>query len=108
MAFLDVDYEYRESLERQGLRSPVDFLALPAVIVSGHPDRNVARVQVGNWAGFLKCEHRVSWKNRLANFFTGFRLTSNSVRESRTLRELKHAGIGCPEFVAAGEDGQGQ
>src|SRR5207249_3324036 len=74
-AFLDVNPRYRELLKQHGLKSPEDFLALPAVIVSGHPDRNVARVKLKGPVGitaYLKREHRLPWRDRLANAWAGF------------------------------------
>ena len=76
MAFVDVNPKYQEFLRRHGLRTAEQFLRLPAVIVSGHPDRNVAQVSLGHGAdavtAFLKREHRVSWRERLGNAWCGF------------------------------------
>jgi tRNA A-37 threonylcarbamoyl transferase component Bud32 len=111
-AYLRVNPRYRQLLDCQGLNSPRAFLSLPAVIISGHPDRNVARVTLGAGANaihaYLKREHRVRWKQRLANFWRGFGLISVSHREALTLRRLRRAGIGCPEWIADGADGKGR
>ena len=113
-AFLDVNPRYRELLKQHGLKSPEDFLALPAVIVSGHPDRNVARVKLGGFrnqpgdsagiTAYLKREHRLSWRDRLTNAWAGFGWCSKSYREAQLLRAMREQGIMCPEFLAAGED----
>jgi tRNA A-37 threonylcarbamoyl transferase component Bud32 len=107
-----VNPRYRALLGRCGLHTPADFLALPAVVVSGHPDRHVARVTLGGGprvvSAYLKREHRVPWKDRLANAWAGFGLVSKSVREAQLLQALGEAGIGCPEWVAVGEDGRGR
>jgi hypothetical protein len=109
MAFLEVNPRYRDLLARLGLEAPVDFLAMPGVVHCGHPDRNVARVALGGERrGFLKREHRVRWKARLANAWAGFGCCSTSLREHRLLRQLAEAGIGCPEPIAVGEDGRGR
>jgi len=113
-SFLDVNPRYRELLKRQGLKVPEDFLALPAVIVSGHPDRNVARVSLGSLqdksghrvgvTAYLKREHRLPWRDRLVNAWAGFGWCSKSYREALVLRAMREHGVGCPEFLAAGED----
>ncbi|HYT95135.1 MAG TPA: lipopolysaccharide kinase InaA family protein [Gemmataceae bacterium] len=112
MAFVEVNPRYREQLERLGLRTPADFLALSGVILCGHPDRHVSRLTFGKGGAalhaFLKREHRTRWRDRLANAWAGFGFTSKSYREYRLLRQLTAAGVGCPEPIAAGEDGQGR
>ncbi|MBV9126318.1 MAG: phosphotransferase, partial [Planctomycetes bacterium] len=95
-------------LADQGLTEPAHFLALPGVVVSGHPDRHVVRVTLGALTGFLKREHRLPWRDRLVNALAGFGFVSRSRREAHLLRRLPRAGIGCPEFLAAGEDGRGR
>jgi tRNA A-37 threonylcarbamoyl transferase component Bud32 len=103
---------YREYFADLGLTAPATLLALPAVIISGHPDRNVARVRLGTGArsiaAFLKREHRVPWKERVVNAWHGFGFVSKSRRETMTLQTLKAAGISCPEWLAEGEDDAGQ
>jgi hypothetical protein len=105
MARLLINTRYRELLAGHGLRTPRDFLALPGVIYGGHPDRNVAHVALGGVKAFLKREHRVRWKDLLASAWAGFGPVSKSCREYRLLCELGEAGVGCPEAIAAGEDG---
>src|SRR5262249_11884568 len=112
MAFVAINPYYREELARHGLRTPADFLALSGVICCGHPDRHVARLSLGEGPAalglFLKKEHRVRWKDRLANAWAGFGFVSKAYREYLFLRELAGAGVRCPEPVAAGEDGRGR
>jgi tRNA A-37 threonylcarbamoyl transferase component Bud32 len=109
---LYVNPRYRDMLKRHGLDGFDRLQALPAVIVSGHPDRHAAQVTVGAGpdalGAFVKREHRVSWKTRLANARAGFGWVSRSLREYRVLEALRAAGVGCPEPIAAGEDGQGR
>ncbi len=112
MAFLVINPVYRDVLEQQGLISPEMILALPAVIISGHPDRNVAEVTIGTGpsalAAFLKQEHRVLWRDRIRNVWAGFGWVSKSYREYLTLRAAHEAGVGCPEWIAVGKDRQGR
>jgi heptose I phosphotransferase len=112
---LEVSPRYRSFFRQRGLTDPEHFLALPGStphIVSGHPDRHVARVSFGPGSpfalGFLKREHRVTWKVRLGNALAGFGLVSRSLREARTLQALEREGILGPEWLAAGEDGRGR
>jgi tRNA A-37 threonylcarbamoyl transferase component Bud32 len=112
MASLEINPPYRTLLERQGLTSAGSILALPALVVSGHPDRNVSRVTLGCGPGavaaFLKCEHRVRWRDRLVDAWDGFGLVSRSYREALTLRALRQAGVGCPDWIAVGSDDRGR
>jgi heptose I phosphotransferase len=97
---------------RLGLKRARDFLELSGPIVAGHRDRNVTRVVLGSGSSalvaFLKREHRVPWTVRLLNALAGFGFTSLSLREARVLQTLAREGIGCPEWLAAGEDGEGR
>jgi tRNA A-37 threonylcarbamoyl transferase component Bud32 len=52
---------------------------------------------------YLKKEHRVSWRDRLAHAWLGFGWVSKSLREGRMLRQVERAGIGCPRALAWGE-----
>jgi tRNA A-37 threonylcarbamoyl transferase component Bud32 len=111
-AYVRVNPRYRPLLQRHGLISPRALLSLPAVIISGHPDRNVSRVTLGTGPdaviAFLKREHRVRWKQQLMNFLSGFGPVSLSHREAATLDSLWRAGIGCSAWIAVGADGQGR
>jgi tRNA A-37 threonylcarbamoyl transferase component Bud32 len=110
MARLHVNPRYRVWLHEQGLVSGEDFLRISGVILCGHPDRHVARVIVGQGnqtvIGYLKKEHHVPWRDRMANVWAGFGLVSKSWREMVVLQQAAGAGIGCPEVIAAGEVGR--
>jgi tRNA A-37 threonylcarbamoyl transferase component Bud32 len=112
LAFFEINRRYRELLEGEGLTTPEAILALPSVIIGGHPDRNVARVKIGSRgqaiAAILKREHRIPWKERLVNAWVGFGFISKSQREAITIRELQQAEINCPDWLAAGEDHSGR
>src|SRR5439155_3876004 len=112
MAFLQVNPRYQPFLQQQELTTPAAFLEMPSIIICGHPDRNVARVRLGTGPGavaaFLKREHQVPWKERLRNAVAGFGFVSKSEREAAVLRSLQHSGIGCPDWIAVGEDSQGR
>ncbi len=111
-AFLACHPAWRAFLRGQRLSEPEQFLDLPALIVSGHPDRNVARVTFGQGTGavvvYLKREQRVSWRVRWSNFFAGFGLVSRSLREAQTLQALEREGLSGPEWLAVGEDDRGR
>ncbi len=110
--FVEICPGYRSLLRECGLTEPEDFLALAAVTVSGHPDRNVSHVVLGQGPGalpaFLKREHMVPWRARLNNMLAGFGWVSRSMRECRVLQALEREGLPCPDWLAAGEDSQGR
>jgi tRNA A-37 threonylcarbamoyl transferase component Bud32 len=112
MAFLKINPRYEHLLEQEGLVAPGDFLNLPSVIICGHPDRHVARVTLGTGSeavsAYLKREHRVPWKVRLLNAVAGFGFVSKSSREASILAQLQGAGVGCPDWIAVGEDCEGR
>lgn len=112
MAFVDINPRYRPLLERLGLRTAEQFLALPAVVISGHDDRHVAQVQLGTDAdaltAYLKREHRIPWRDRLVNAWQGFGPVTKSYREARMLQAVEAAGIACPDWIAVGSDAQGR
>jgi tRNA A-37 threonylcarbamoyl transferase component Bud32 len=112
MAHVEINPRYRDFLQRHGVHSADGFLGLPGMVICGHPDRHVARVRIGNGndsvSAFIKREHRILWRNRLANVWAGFGPISQSRREARQLGALRCAGVGCPEWIAAGEDDQGR
>jgi heptose I phosphotransferase len=107
-AFVRINPRYQTVLLAQGLTRAEDFLGLNAVIISGHPGRNVGRLAIGSLAVFLKREDAVSWRTRLANLLAGFGLVSLSEREATILRTLAHVGVNGPEWVAVGEDCKGR
>jgi tRNA A-37 threonylcarbamoyl transferase component Bud32 len=102
MGWVRINPRHRERLGRQRLVTAGDFLCLPGVILCGHPDRHVLRVE----GGVLKKEHRVPWRDRLVNFFAGFGFVSKSAREAKLLRRLALRGIPSPEVLAHGEHGR--
>jgi tRNA A-37 threonylcarbamoyl transferase component Bud32 len=112
MAFVEINPKYQDFLREHGLVRADQFLRLPAVVISGHPDRHVAQVRLGRgpWAvaAYLKREHRVRWRDRLANAWAGFGFVSKALREARLLQALGPAGVPCPEWVAVGEDEDGR
>lgn len=111
MRFVQINPRYRAQLAALGLHTPEQFLALPAIIVGGHPDRHVGRVTLGDGPSairaFLKREHIIRWRDRLASAWAGFGFVTKSQREARTLQALAEAGIDAPEWIACGEDGKG-
>jgi tRNA A-37 threonylcarbamoyl transferase component Bud32 len=110
MAHIQINPRYRQDLQWQGLTSAEDFANLPSVIISGHPDRNVARVRLRGCPlanVLIKREHRILWKDRLQNAAAGFGFVSKSHREAVTLRRLALAKVSCPEWIAHGVDDRG-
>src|SRR6266540_244333 len=103
MSFVEMHPEYQGALAELGLTAPEHFLRLQGSILGGHPDRHVLRLTLGIGTCYLKKEHRVSWRDRLAHWWRGFGGISKSTREGRLLRRLESAGIGCPRAVAHGE-----
>jgi heptose I phosphotransferase len=110
--FVEVRTGYRGLLRRLGLTRAEHFLALPGTIISGHPDRNVQCLTLksggGRLALYLKREHRVGFRARFMNALAGFGFVSRSLREACVLDALRREGVGCPEWVAAGEDDRGR
>lgn len=108
--YLEVHPRHAGRLHALGLAGVEDFLALPGVLVGGHPDRNVGRVRLpdGATAAFLKREHRVPWRVRLASWWAGFGWCSRSLREARVLQALEREGFAAPEWLAAGETADGR
>jgi tRNA A-37 threonylcarbamoyl transferase component Bud32 len=112
MAFVEINPLYHAKLSQHGLVEARDFLETIGVICCGHLDRNVARVTMGKGSdalpAFLKREHRMHWRDRLASTCAGFGWKSRSRREFAILQQLRAAGIGVPEPLACGEDEQGR
>jgi tRNA A-37 threonylcarbamoyl transferase component Bud32 len=111
MTYVEINPHYQEAFLRQGLATPDDFGRLPSVIISGHPDRNVARIDPRLTAPhpmLIKREHMLLWKHRLVNALAGFKFVSRSQREAIILQKLAAAGVGCPEWVAHGLDSAGR
>lgn len=111
--FVVIHPRYAAAFARWGLANPQDFLDLPGVIVSGHPDRHVLRVELPEVLGeggvaYLKRQHRVSWRERWQNRWAGFGPVSRSVREAQVLQWLEEARILAPEWLAYGESVEGR
>jgi tRNA A-37 threonylcarbamoyl transferase component Bud32 len=106
---IEVRPDWMERFRAFGLATPEAFLAIPGVIVSGHPDRHVMRVVLADGTvAYLKREHRVRWRDRLRNWRAGFGRTSKSVREARVLQHLDSIGLPAPRWLAFGDDGAGR
>lgn len=86
-----------------GLHTAADFLALPGVVVGGHVQRNVSRVDLGERVGYLKREHSVRWRDRFRNFLAGFGPVSMSLREAAILWHLDASESVGPSWLACGE-----
>ncbi len=102
--------DHAERLASLGIDSPLSLLDLPGEVVSGHPDRHVARVELPGWPCglYLKRQHRVGWRERFTQRRAGFGWASRSEREADILIELEAAGFPTPNWVAFGEDGTGR
>jgi tRNA A-37 threonylcarbamoyl transferase component Bud32 len=107
-----INPRFQEWMRARDLASAEALLSLPAVIVSGHPSRNAARVLTGEGPevrpAYLKRQHRVCVWERLTNALAGFGWVTTSQREAVLLEELQRAGIGCPDWIAVGQDGRGR
>src|SRR5207248_258387 len=68
----------------------------------------VSRVEIAGMPAYLKREHRVPWRERLRNLWSGFGLASKSWREAQLLRDFSSRFDGCPEWIAAAELPDGQ
>jgi heptose I phosphotransferase len=111
-SFVEFQPHYRRLLRQSGLHRAEHFLQLSGTIISGHPDRNVQRLTLGvgdeQVSVFLKREHTVGFWVRLCNALAGFGFVSRSVREACLLNALQRENVGCPEWIAAGEDEHGR
>jgi tRNA A-37 threonylcarbamoyl transferase component Bud32 len=103
---------YERFLRRVGVTSAEAALDLRGEIVCGHPDRHVARVELGEGPSrrvvYLKREHVVGLRTRLRSRLAGYGWASRSEREAATLRRLEAAGLPGPQWLAYGEDGAGR
>lgn len=92
-----------------GLWTADDYLQLPGVIVSGHPDRHVRRVHLpGYGQAYLKRQHYVTFKERFRNWWKGHGWVSRSVREGRMLQLLSQFTQNIPQWLAFGENSHRQ
>src|SRR5262245_14856959 len=110
--FVSIHPEWRARLRGLRLVEPEDFLNLDALIVSGHPGRQVGRLTLGEGNDapvvYLKRETQVRWMTRLANFLTGSGWVSRCVREATVLEALERDGLPGPRWLATGEDDKGR
>jgi tRNA A-37 threonylcarbamoyl transferase component Bud32 len=105
---IDINPRYRDLLVQNGWADLHYLQNLPATIISGHPDRHVLRGTLGSMSVYIKRQHRVRWRERLASAWAGFGWVSASRREAAVLEQLRGAGVPAPEWIAAGETDQGQ
>ena len=92
---------------RLGRCTAGDVADLPGVVVGGHADRHVVRVALGRGrkrlVAYLKREHRVRWRDRLASWYNGHGWRSLSEREAGILAALRRLDIPTPRVLAHGE-----
>ena len=108
MAFVTINPRHRDLLQQHGLTCAERLASLPGLIITGHPERYVARVTIGSTTAYLKREHRILRRDRLLSAVSGFGFASLAVREAQTLEALAAAGVACAEWMAAGEDDHGR
>jgi tRNA A-37 threonylcarbamoyl transferase component Bud32 len=110
--FIEFHPRFRTWLNKCGIRTASDALGLTGEVVCGHPDRHVMRVElcsgVRTRVVFLKREHLVSRKVRSRNRKAGFGAVSRCTREARLLQQLEEKTLPGPQWLAYGEDAQGQ
>jgi tRNA A-37 threonylcarbamoyl transferase component Bud32 len=101
---------FAEAFSGLGLDSAQGFLDLPGEVVSGHPDRHVAKVRLPGLpaAFYLKRQHVVRRWEKLRNWRAGFGWTSRSVREKVVLEQLNRLDLPAPRWAAVGEDERGR
>lgn len=105
MSFFHVEAAYVRHLQLQGLCNFRDFFYHDGgKIVGRHRLRNVVRIDLGGFRGFLKRECKVRWKDRWLNWWAGFGLVSKSRREWQILHTLRAHGFEVPQPLAVGED----
>jgi tRNA A-37 threonylcarbamoyl transferase component Bud32 len=108
MTFVEVASTHVELFRRNEMVSARAFLAWCGALVGGHRTRHVMEVTLAGApdAGrfYLKKEHTVPWRDRLASAWEGHGWVSKSVREARMLQQARQAGIPCPLVAAVGED----
>lgn len=111
MAFIEINPQYQQFLEAQELVSAERILSLPGVVVGGHASRTVTRVTLSEgeetFRAYLKHE-QVTWRTRLSSWWSGWGRSTCSQREMTMLQAARLAGVGCPDWLAAGEDDQGR
>jgi tRNA A-37 threonylcarbamoyl transferase component Bud32 len=95
--------QYREWLESLGLTTPQRILELSGVVVSGHVDRNVTRVDLEETTAYLKREHRIRFRFRWRGWRAGFGFVSLSEREAKMLQILEANDLPAARWLAYGE-----
>ncbi len=96
-------------MQEYGLWTADDYLQLPGVIVSGHPDRHVRRVHLPKFGqAYLKRQHFVTSKERFWNWRQGHGWISRSVREGRLLQQISQFAQNIPQWLAFGENSRNQ
>src|SRR5262245_29666801 len=110
--FVSIHPDWRARLRALHLVEPEDFLGLEALIVSGHPGRQVGRLTLGEGematVVYLKRETQVRWTTRLGNFLAGSGWVSRCVREATVLEALERDDLPGPRWLATGEDDKGR
>lgn len=105
---LTVEPSFAELFARAGLTTADSFLSLPGEVVTGHPDRHVARVEIPGAARafYLKRQHVVGWREKWRNRRAGFGWVSRCAREADLLKQLRAAGLAAPQWAAFGTHGR--
>ena len=103
---------YRDWLQKCGLNTAADILALRGEVVCGHADRHVVKVELRSGAApraaYLKREHVICRRAKLRNWISGSGWVSRAEREARTLQRLEELGLPGPQWLAHGEDASGK
>ena len=100
---------WTRQLHACGLHTLEDYLHIPGVIVTGHPDRHVRRVHLpGLGYAYLKRQHYVTYRERWRNWCQGYGWVSRSVREGRLLQVLSRYTQNIPQWLAYGENHHNQ
>jgi heptose I phosphotransferase len=99
--------DHQSWLAGLGLTTADDFHSLHSLVVSGHPNRQVLRLDLGEGDEartlYLKRQHRIGWTERLRNLLGGRGWVSNGAAEAVVLEQLEAAGLPAPRCLAAGE-----
>ena len=97
--------KYREQFASLGFTQASDFLSLTGTVISGHPDRQVSKVSIGNVDALLKIEHRVPWKQRWENALAKDLASSpNQSGRPKLLQQLEATSIHAPQWIVYGRD----
>lgn len=66
--------------------------------------RSVAVLRIGRFTAYLKREYRISYKEKLRNWWDGFGAVGKSLREWQMFGQARQAGFVVPEPLACGQD----